>query len=1517
MTTIDLHRIRIHNGSQDGGFEELCSQLARLDDRSSGLPLFRKGVGADGGLECFTRRPDGTETGWQAKYVFGWTPSLKGQLDKSIQTALTRHPQLKEFIVCLPFDLPDARKDDQQSALQRWEEWREAWIKKAGARDLTISLWGRSEIVARLTGPGAEMAGRLLYWFDSEVLTQDWFAERLRIANAALGARYVPADNVELTISEIFRSFAHTNDLSKELDLRTNRVMDAYRSVLGFSGGAGNASVTLLVEAMSRLSNAIEHQDFASLPRLPLGVWIASAKAALDATGNVRSGSSEEPSTETQRALVEFLYRLMGALSDLLEAFESMRWRAWNARSVFLTGEAGIGKSHLLGDLVESRVAAGAPGLLVLGSQFADDEPWQQLMKLVDFPSGRSVATFLAALDAAAESAGTRAIVCIDALNEKKGIEIWPSRLASFLAAAAPYPRVCVIVSCRSTFAEFLEDAIAGAEHLLEVTHEGFVDGDGQAAKKYLAKRGIAYVGTPNISPELNNPLFLRTICDLLDRQGRKSLPRGSKGIASLLESYFEAACEAVTRRMRLSPMKSIPQRALKALVEEMVRSGSGYIPIETASAIVEAIHPSSNKADEDLLAALVQEGVVDVEASYEDGDGPVSQVRFTFERFSDHRIASTVLDQLPDADAARSFFADDAQRQKYLFRPAGRGIASALAIQLAERYGVEILDLVQDERLARRLLTPFVESLLWRDQSKFSDRTWKLFTTHLDRDAQTDLIVAISTEPENRFNADFVFARLKDLPMPDRDEVWSFPIAVLGYEGHVRNLIDWVFASGFDELEDRRVELAATFLTLLFSTSHRVVRDRATVALATLLAQRLDLASRTVEKFSAFNDPYVRERLYAAVYGAMLQGDGPIGLAELAGAVYRIEFAARKPTPNILVRDYAAGIVEYAFSRGALTAEADVQRVRPPFDTDWQAQPVFDHEIEAFTQSYGNGHVGRDSIVSSVMDGDFGRYVVNGAVDDFSVTPLGGAPATMKSQFADWEARFLREASTESREAYAALKTAAEGAVDVPTWEKDPRRIALTAARGKFRETLNEAEWENYESEASNHVEVWMFSKREINDLPRTTYLPWAYRWICKRAHELGWSADKFASMERELSHGGRHDHEVERLGKKYQWLALYELVAHLGDTRIYLGGGFRQEAELFRGADQLGLRNIDPSLLVRETYYEGWKQWDPTWWAPLAPRFERTDTLGRLAWRDTDVDLINDQCSFDVVDPATGRQYLCLHGFARWYSGGSAERRTQQHRDSWYRVFCIVTRKADEATLISNLVNRALISPQSEPKVTIESGFVAEFPWRLQRQGEADWIEPEAWDGRTVPVLPTVSEYTREKSGYDHAINRTVGLMLPAPWLAESMGLRLQGGRSLAFQNPSTNAEFFDPSSREDGPSAALISKAAFFSHLDEKELAAVWVVAGEKGVYDDRDSHGWGGRLVHSTVYQRDGDRFIAHKWRKTELPSDEQLEGYLRGVEMPEGFDLQRVIKLYGRKKRAQAQRSRPVGSSGNT
>ena len=145
--TLDWKGIRPLNGRKDKGFEELCSQLARAES-PSGSKFVRKGT-PDAGVECYAVLSNGSEWGWQSKYVDRLEDSQWAQIGRSVKTALEKHPRLVRYFVCVPADRADARVEGRKSALERWEDHVTTWKAWAADRQMTVDFiyWGSHELL--------------------------------------------------------------------------------------------------------------------------------------------------------------------------------------------------------------------------------------------------------------------------------------------------------------------------------------------------------------------------------------------------------------------------------------------------------------------------------------------------------------------------------------------------------------------------------------------------------------------------------------------------------------------------------------------------------------------------------------------------------------------------------------------------------------------------------------------------------------------------------------------------------------------------------------------------------------------------------------------------------------------------------------------------------------------------------------------------------------------------------------------------------------------------------------------------------------------------------------------------------------------------------------------------------------------------------------------------------------------------------------------------------------------------
>ncbi len=1518
LLDIDFTKIRPHRGSQDRGFEELCTQLASLEPRGPTVDFYRKGTGADAGIECFIRDASGSETGWQAKYFFKFQSSQVQQLDESIQQALSKHPSLTKFIVCLPFNLKDARRSKtQKTELDRWREWVSKWTKHARKkykRTIEIELWDASALTERLSRKDARYEGRIAFWFNETSLTREWFKQKFEVGRAGLGERYTPETNIELPIRKSILAFCRDPFVydfiersSGKIDEEATGAIEAIRHLKQAGFDTLAADLEAKCEALLAALSKCTPDPSAAYPidaLISLGVEVNRAvSAASSAVWKFKAVDKND--TDAIRSAEYHVRQFSNKLHDFLDELSGENWAIANTRELLLYGDAGMGKSHLLADAVSHQIERGRPALLILGSTLREADPWTQIIEQLGI-QGTSTEQFLAALDAAGQAAGCRAVVVIDAINERHGIALWATRLPSFLKSIAAFPHVGIAVSCRTTYLPHIVDANAQLKTLRRVKHIGFA-GNAAAANYYLDKRGIVRMSAPSFEPEFDNPLFLKTCCDFLNKSGKNEIPRSLRGVVSIFDFYSGAVAQSIERRMGLDAKQNIVRRALAALSEIFEAGDRGYADIAAALAAMEAIHPSRGLAEQSLIQQLESEGVIAIEPVQDDHGKLVEQVRFTFERYSDFRIASRLLEQHFNASDPKASFANGTTLRAYLEDDKAytrAGVVEAMSTLVPESSGIELIDAVGKSDASYILTDAFITSVLWREQKHFTQRTFDLLkeaSRFSGRDEMMSALIAVATEPDNPFNAKYLHDRLKNLSMPERDKRWTtYLVQDQGDEGSsFETLISWALQNGLGTIDDSRAELAATCLSWSFTTSDRAMRDRATKALASLLSVRLHLAAKLVDKFANVNDFYVLERVLASAYGAALQGLTTSWLAELATASFNCVFAVDPPVQHLLIRDYARGIAELAAHKGVLPTTINIARVRPPYKGSQPIEDVPEELIETYKQDYGKG-VFRDEIVSSaVNDGDFARYIIDNSVDDWSTFPISFAGLSKEDLFARWSEKCvaahqdaatllleLMRAATElqairARDPFPELRivfVAPGEKVD----EEDKRSPELRAAeerRNRAEEQLHSLIGDELWSDYADHARPFLFDNGRGGWWPPRFDSKNARRWVCKRAHDLGWTPELFGDFERNLnSDYSRMNHRLERIGKKYQWIALYELLARISDNQLFIGG-YGDEPKAYKGPWQISRRDIDPSLLAASTHDDAWRQWEKCWWMPVDLKLRSISPVSRLRWLNGPDDFLRDQQLIDVIDPE-GKKWIVLEEVAVWHQWALNDGDRNLERTAWFRLQCMIVKANEFEKLIETLSGEMVTDEHDLPTFPFPwRAFIGEYPWHPVFQ-ETDY------EGARFKVpksmRPVIASYSAEKGGYDYSIDESFSLDLPSPDVISGMGLHLSNGRELSYQDSSGVVRFLDPSVKQEGPSAALVDAEAFNAFLKREGLVAVWAIGGMKSVYSGNRRHeGWGGERLFSTLLWRDGKSFKRKDRFEYRKPRRNQLETFLAG------------------------------------
>lgn len=1508
---IDWKEIRTLKGSQQNGFEELCSQVARFEIPQE-ASFIRNGT-PDAGVEFYAVLPDNSEWGWQAKYFDSLGDSQWLQLDKSIKTALEKHPLLRRYFVCVPLDLPDARIGRQQSARQKWEthvkKWK-CWATKC-KMDVDFVYWGSHELLILLAAP--KNVGLLHFWFNVRVFDEAWFKARLNEAVKAAGPRYTPEIHVDLPIAADFEAFGRTVYFFDGIKSHARNIHDKLRN-FRYTSSKNTVEVTdtHTLSLISQVTSLTDHilADLSGISVQPVGELpfqkISSQVITTNAVAEKleRSLYDYEREYENKQAnqkddkkqsnysinpLQDRRYKLIDLQRELRSLNESLEnaSRLASSNLLLLTGDAGTGKTHLLCDIANRRINEGCPTILLMGQRFiSESEPWTQVLQQLDL-QGLSVEEFVSTLETAAQTAGCRALVLIDALNEGAGRLIWPSHLAAFLAHLERSPWIGVVFSLRSSYEQLIvsEDI---HERAARVKHYGFADYEYNATRIFFSHYGLELPSTPLLAPEFRNPLFLKTLCRGLKESGNSRLPRGFHGITATFQLFLEAINDKLARELSFNSRVPLVRQTLDEFARTLVSIGESCLTLAKAEEVVNKFLPGRD-FDHSLYHSLVSEGILMEEIAWRQDETSEYVVFIAYERFADHLIVSSLLDAHMDTQSPETAFVEGAplsflcDPQQYI----ASGLLEALCLQIPELTGKELIEVAPAVGDQENIGRAFRNSLIWRATRAFSNATLdslnKMIRTEYDLRETIDVLLTIATLPEHPLNATFLDRRLREDSMPDRDAWWSIYIhEAWNTHGAVDRLVDWASTvTQQDILDDETIDLCSTALAWMLTTSNRFLRDNATKALVSLLTGRLDAVIKFIEKFANVNDLYVTERVYAVAYGVAMFNHDSQKVGSLAKCVYSQVFATGKPPAHILLRDYARGVIERALYLGA-NIDINKDYILPPHQSSWPAIPN-DEDIKPFLPnwscgSYDSGDIewARNQIGSSVMDGDFAHYVIGTNRNLFSNNPGSRHFLSLGLDEPVWQspderlASLITQLSNEETEAWIVFESIdkeIEKTVSSLIIELLAKKPRVVNANGTYsKEDIYELENEPEDSHQSRielleqkrdaaletlkasltmehglQIEEILEAKKSRKlELPRFN-LRLIQHYILWRVFDLGWTIERFGYFDRfTTGYHSRDASKVERIGKKYQWIAYHEIMAFVTDNFQYCDEYRKDDGgKNYYGPWQIHLRDIDPSrTLIATRKKTPWSGNSNSWWGSV--KYENWNTPSdRLEWVKHYDDLPHIEGLLSVVCPKDGSQWLNLNGFFNWKRLSSVDLETDfEHRDLWYRCTGYLIQDSDIEAFMGWAESTDFSGRMMPQTLEIYEVFLGEYGWSPAWQDfHKEYVGDQEWFflDKDCPVKAqrVASEYNCKSSGFDCSADDEHTIILPANHIVSGLELHWSGYGS-DFFDETGQIIAFDPTVHSEGPNALLLRKDKLKEFLVREKLVLCWIVTGEKLAY-----------------------------------------------------------------------------------
>jgi hypothetical protein len=1495
--SINWTALRAWDGSQPSAFEELCCQLASSEPPTPDSRFIRKGA-PDAGVECYWVLPDTSEHVWQAKFFLS-APSTKqwDNLTESFTRALAKHPKMTKFVVCLPANREDPRILNQQWFMDKWNTQVVAWdgLAVVEGRKITFEYWGETEIFTRLSLE--QHRGRYYFWFHEERFSFDWFSKRLEETVEDAGERYTPALNVELPIAQLFDGLCRTPTFFNKfrtLDGQIRRSGDELTSRINHDDL--KALVALLESLLKNVLDALRNIRFSPSASLPLN-------NVLEAGYALRSGVREliakmqNIATEEGKALGKrygdhdpfnwerhIASQLQSAVNELLALTNGEEAAAANIPVLLISGEAGTGKTHLLCDVSTQRLARLQPSIVLLGQHFIKGDPWQQILQKLGLACTRE--EFLGALDAVGQACNAKVLFAIDALNEGEGRHLWKGNLASFLRILSRYQWVSVVLSVRTSYLDTVVPELKPGT-LLQQEHYGFGEQESEATKRYFAAHGLIRPSIPLISPEFQNPLFLKLFCKGLQSAGLHEAPKGFLGITGvfnlLLDSTNKKLSDAefldYNPKLEPKPVHEAMERLATVMAERKVH----WLSYSDASAIVDAVLPRQGYHNS-LFYHLIKEGLLSEDRFAVQDSISMDGVRFTYERFSDHLIVRHLIDQalIKDSDITVAFQVSEPLGLLVRNPSVGyyhQGWLEALAIQLPEKVGREFPDLIPHAARYQAVQNSFLQSLVWRNPASITDTTKNYINAHIVRskqklDAFLSTLLIVASNPAHPYNADFLHRHLISFAMAKRDAWWAaFLHSHAAEHTSVSRLIEWACSQEDKSyVDDDAILLTSTALAWFLCSSNRFLRDHATKGLVAILTSRLHLVGQLLEKFKTVDDLYILERLYSVAHGSALRSQDIEGVKQLGLFVYNQVFATDQPIPHILLRDYARGVVETALHIGGTIDSIDPTLIRPPYHSKWPARFPTAKKIAA----YGRGKTttpqewSRVAIYDSVIgNGDFERYVIDSQWRKGNWTnQLRSAPPviTGSQRYALFKSSLTAKQSQIMERIQDLRNQRIMHSIYLKKGKRQPSVKTLESriqqAEQEFTASLKRGQLKEYQG--------WVLTYEKHNSEEAYAFdVELGKRWVLQRVFNMGWTVELFGDFDRTVDRSGdRTAHKVERIGKKYQWIAWHEFLALAADNLQVQPPDSRYEDEdsepksnAYRGPWQLDSRDIDPSCLLQSTSAKTYPLRSRPWWCPTGYDAWST-TWNDRAWVANESDLPSVPEILRVIRPDDGSAWLSLGHTIYWQEPVLPENDEHEvkRRDVWYRINAYIVKRKDANKLYNWALKQNFDGRWMPEASSLRESFLGEYHWSDAYADEHDGYNLDEWQQVShfqgtpmpVPVILPGFQYSVESGGLDCSIEKSYSINVPAKWLAHDMKLTWQGKEGRYF-DARNKLIAFDPSIHETGPDTLLIREDAFLQFLTANDYDIVWTLLGEKRIMSARGEHHGHGYLNISGAFR----------------------------------------------------------------
>lgn len=1004
------------------------------------------------------------------------------------------------------------------------------------------------------------------------------------------------------------------------------------------------------------------------------------------------------------------------ALVELRNEIDCTWLRGIKYNTIIVNGKGGIGKSHLLADIVNKRLKAHEPTIFFLGKSFLDSsEPLDQLMVKLDIKCKK--ADFLKAL----QDYHQRVVIVIDGINEGAGSSYWQNHLNSFMNLIGGYNNIQLIVSYRSTDNNNWFDQYSKEDGHTLYEHHGF-EGSPAAIEFMFKSYSLPMPSFPLYGPEWSNPMFLTLYCRSHELSKKSLLYQGKLDI---VDSYITEINKNLSNKLDYNNKHNLVDEALKALANILINRMKAFIPMDEAFKVIDSITKSFS-IRKDFFNSLSEEGILHITSS-----DKKNYVTFGYDTIRDIYVAKDlVVNHQP-----KEWYNNDALYDKeyitYLAPLKDNKEVFEYALPLYKQ----------------KFIKEFVKIYPWRNMhTESGDKIIRGILESKDYNSIFELVATCASNGSKIINGDTLSTVLMPLSNVERDKVWTtvisdtlskdfMQIATWGW-GISKDAIKY-----FDHLTLRRI---SEVLVWCLATTNVRLRDVSTRALVNLLCKRLKVLAEILLNFKDVSDMYILDRLWAVAFGCCVNNCKKEEVKIIADLTNELIFKQSHVIDHILIRDYAKSIIQYAESINCKVAR-DKDLFNKPFN---------------------------QNVVLPVMPTS--EYIKKEYEEDYLTVP-----ETNKEEF-----------------------LAKENILNSMKTEHSPRGMYGDFGRYVFQSSLR----------------IWPEDPEDLANF--------AIDYIFK---ELGYNSSAFKKFDRGSSSYNRSRNMIERIGKKYQWISMYYIMAILSD--VHHGEAKLNEWDV---SGIIRARNIDPTL----TYQPG------------IPRITEGPVIYKIPqynlninnpidadWLNSYKDMPDIMRFLDVKD-TNGNTWINLYSYNTIEEEVSSSLREDcVDRNLWIFVQSIMVDKR-HLNKITSLINKeGLEGGTAMENSESYSVFYREFYWsdlyksEIKDKGDFDRPYHANHVATRFNVQPTYLPYI-EDSFSDKSITDPINIIMPSEYLYRGLNMHFGDGEGIWKDEKGENI-CVDNSIYQNGIQALLVRKEALLSYLKRVNKVIVWPIHMERAL------------------------------------------------------------------------------------